>query len=135
MPVNWRGPSIAARVRVGAQKGLIVAAELVRKDVVTRILEGQKTGRMYSRRGVVHQASAPGEAPASDTGRYVNSIRTDYGQLAELVAKVVGGTNYGAALEYGTQRMAARPHMRPAMAAQRGAIEAAIARAVARAVG
>lgn len=37
-----------------------------------------KSGRIYTRRGIQHQASAPGEAPAIDTANYVNSIQTKH---------------------------------------------------------
>ena len=42
--------------------GLIVEGEA--KQSIQR---GTKSGKLYKRRSVVHQASAPGEAPASDS--------------------------------------------------------------------
>lgn len=74
----------------------------------TAIQSGPKTGEMYGK----HQASAPGEAPATDTGHLVNSIQTE--ALGEGRARVFVGAEYGAALEYGTGHIAPRPYMRPA---------------------
>jgi len=69
---------------------------------------GPHTGQMYGK----HQASAPGEAPAVDTGHLRAGIQ---GWMTSKVSAVVGVlAEYGAALEYGTTRMAARPFMTPA---------------------
>lgn len=78
---------------------------------VQGIQGGPKTGRVYRRGSVTHQASAPGQYPATDTGRLVSSVamRPD-GPDAYVV-----GTNvqYGPMLEFGTTRMAARPWLLP----------------------
>lgn len=86
------------------------------------IQKGPKTGVVYKRRNVRHQASAPGEAPATDTGRLVASGRVD--QPQSLVANLIFSADYAAALEYGTRHMAARPFMRPAGEAQRAKAKA-----------
>jgi len=67
------------------------------------------TGRMYGK----HQASAPGEAPAPDTGRLVGSVFAAPVQRVSggLRASVVVNTEYAAALEMGTEKMAARPYI------------------------
>lgn len=66
-----------------------------------------KSGREYGG----HVASAPGEAPAIDTGELINSIQTDINGLSATV-----GTNQekAAHLEFGTAHIAARPFMEPA---------------------
>jgi len=58
-----------------------------------------------------HQASAPGQYPATDTGRLVSSVR----MLPDVGTSYVVGTNveYGRWLEFGTSRMAARPWLLP----------------------
>lgn len=88
-------------------------------DTVTNarrsIQRGPKTGLTYppieGRRGAPHQASAPGQAPATDTGSLVQSIawQRQHGGYAS-------GTRlkYGAHLEFGTRNMAPRPWLRPA---------------------
>jgi HK97 gp10 family phage protein len=71
--------------------------------------------------------SAPGEAPAVDTGRLRASIshrvETDSGESAAYV-----GTNveYAPWLEFGTSRMRARPFMVPAMNRNREWIKATL---------
>lgn len=77
---------------------------------VTGVRGGAATGRIYKRKGKSHQASAPGQYPASDTGLLMRSIRSE---LLPMQATV--GTNlvYGQYLEFGTSRMAARPWLLP----------------------
>jgi HK97 gp10 family phage protein len=75
-------------------------------------MEGQKHGRIYTRGGVLHQASAPGEAPAVDTGKLKSSIFTE--MVSQFKAVVTASAEYAAMLEFGTRRMAARPFFRPA---------------------
>lgn len=130
MVVKWNGPQVVARVTQAAQRGLVRGAEEVRSEAVRLVLEPPKTGRIYRRRGVEHQASAPGEAPASDTGTLVSRIATDYADLSRLVARVGAHTEYAAHLEFGTSRMEPRPFMRPALATVSPKIEDYIAREV-----
>lgn len=71
-----------------------------------------KAGRTYVRGGVTHTASAPGSPPAIDTGKLMNAIYVKpMGRLRKAIS--TGDTEYAAALEYGTTKMAARPFMRP----------------------
>ena len=82
------------------------------------IQTGSKTGRIYRRGRKTYQASAPGEAPATDTGLLVNSIQTQAAAGA-LEATVSVGARYGLSLEMGTSKMAARPFLTPAVEAER----------------
>lgn len=133
--VNWNGPAIVARARVGLVRGITAATEDVRSEMIRLILDTPKTGRVYVRRTVAHQASAPGEPPASDTGRLVNSVTTEVlDQGSRVVGRVVVRDGKAALLEYGTARMAARPYARPALANMRGSIQATVARHVAAAI-
>jgi len=72
------------------------------------------SGRVYRRGSKIHRASAPGEPPAVDTGRLRSSITH---QVKAEGKKVIGriGTNveYARSLEFGTNKMAARPFLRP----------------------
>lgn len=77
-----------------------------------RQMEGERTGRIYLHGRVEHQASAPGEAPAVDTGFLKNSIVAQPEKPLRWVVLV--GAVYGIWLEYGTTHMAARPFMLPA---------------------
>ena len=66
---------------------------------------GPHTGRIYRRRGKPHQASAPGEYPAKDTGRLLASLKA-----ASNPQEAVIGTNmpYSKWLREGTRKMARR---------------------------
>jgi hypothetical protein len=66
-----------------------------------------KAGRTYQRKTRVHIASAPGEAPAIDSGSLIGSIQ----QVMESSLERQVGTNvfYAPFLESGTSRMEARP--------------------------
>jgi hypothetical protein len=61
----------------------------------------------------VHRASAPGEAPATDTGGLVISI---YNESRGKYAKAIGSRlDYAYYLEFGTFKMAKRPSWIPAV--------------------
>jgi len=81
------------------------------------IQSGSKTGRVYIRNGRSHRASAPGEAPATDTGALVNSIRAL--KRNRFLYRVNVGQLYGVYLEFGTSRMAPRPFLTPAVEKER----------------
>lgn len=72
-----------------------------------------KTGKPVKRRRY-HRASAPGEAPAIDTGHLVNSIRSTFPTKLKGVLNI--GAAYASFLEFGTRKMAARPFIEPAFA-------------------
>jgi len=78
---------------------------------IRRLLDtGPKTGRIYSRPGGRrHRASAPGEAPATDTGALAKSV--DYVVQSAIRMEVGDREHYGEYLEDGTRRMRARPHV------------------------
>lgn len=106
----------------------------LRGDVVKRIQRGPKTGRVYKKSSPTrtHKASAPGQAPATDTGRLVSSVIFE----VEGPATVTVGSRlaYAHYLEFGTRNIAPRPAWTPAaMEAQPKFIkrlEAAIAGAI-----
>jgi hypothetical protein len=94
----------------------------VNGDIKKRIQRGPKTGRIYLRGpgqnlSREHRASAPGEAPATDTGRLVNSI--DFKMEGPLTATVSSFLAYAAYLEFGTQNIAPRPAWVPSVEAAR----------------
>lgn len=98
------------------------AGELVRRTAfgieakIKLSMSDSKSGRMYGS----HQASAPSEAPAIDTGFLVNSIQTEADGLSAAV-----GTNaeYALPLEFGTHRMQPRPFFGPAFEAAKPEFE------------
>ena len=96
----------------------VMAGALTLEGVVKRDLNsGGRTGRTYKRGSKTHTASAPGEPPATDMGALANSFVTRKGGKGKDWAEAETGptVEYGAALEYGTSRMAPRPYMRPGL--------------------
>jgi HK97 gp10 family phage protein len=113
MTLRSKIPNVQRAIDQAAARTVLKTAMRIRNEAIRLILEGTKSGHTYKRHGVTHKASAPGEAPASDLGRLVQSIRVDHAPNS-LVARVVAGTNYAKLLELGTQTMRARPFMAPA---------------------
>lgn len=106
---------MSGEVRDEVSKAVIGTAMELRGDVVKSIQRGAKTGRVYRKYSPsrIHQASAPGQAPASDTGRLANSITFE--RVNDLTASVGSVLAYATYLEYGTSRIAPRPVFRPAV--------------------
>jgi hypothetical protein len=77
------------------------------------LITGPKSGLDYRRRGRIHIASAPGEAPAVDTGFLINSIQTEVKSDTETVVAIAA--EYAEGLEFGTDDIAERPFVRPAI--------------------
>lgn len=126
MSVNWNSPAVIAAVRQGAMQGVVQAIGIVEQHAVHLLTNPPKTGRVYRRRGVSHQASAPGEAPASDTGRLVGSRRIVFDQ-ANIRARLIFADKKAAWLEHGTRRMLPRPWARRALFEKAREIYAAVA--------
>lgn len=133
--VDGINEAIAALQRFGeigdkeAGKALDKTALKVRGDAVKSIQRGTKSGRVYERsggknRGATHRASAPGEAPATDTGALVSSIQTS---RRDLVAKVFSRLKYSHWLEFGTLYMEPRPYLAPALRANEEYLAQALA--------
>ena len=89
------------------------------------VLDLAKTGRLYKRpNDGFHRASAPGEAPADDTGKLVSSIVTQ--RKSVLTWQVRVRAAYGLFLELGTRKIAPRPFLKPALDQQTRAFMSAI---------
>lgn len=87
------------------------AAFIIEATAKKKISHGSRTGRVYrlyrgGQRPIIHKASAPGEPPKTDTGRLVNSIRTNFYALR---AEIGSDVKYSAFLETGTSKMQPRP--------------------------
>lgn len=100
------------------------------ESAVKRLLSLPGTGHVYDTRfytdsaGRVrpvghrppHQASAPGEPPATDTGLLRASIRHELAvEDDELAAYIGSDLNYSEYLELGTHKMAPRPFLTPSL--------------------
>lgn len=111
--MQWND-ALAGQIEAAAMRGVTRWIGLVDQRAVDLILSGAKTGRKYRRRGITHQASAPGEPPASDTGTLVRNRET---QL--IPERLAGRLKFMAAhaimLELGTRNMAPRPFARRAL--------------------
>jgi len=87
------------------------AATIDAKGLMIGILSEPGKGRVY-RKGatVTHRASAPGQSPAPDTGRLRGSTQGEVFATAEGALGIVSvNTEYAAALELGTEKIAPRP--------------------------
>ncbi len=96
------------------QEVLLGGGQLIRGEAIRSIQSGAKSGKTYKRYNPTrtHKASAPGEAPASDTGFLVSNIRV---KDEKDVVQVRSEASYSKFLEYGTSKMLARPFLFPAM--------------------
>jgi len=93
-------------------KGIAKTVIEARNFIVKKIQAGG-TGRVYQKYNPsrTHQASSPGEAPATDTGKLVNSV---YMETKPLEATVGSRLAYAKYLEFGTFNMQPRPVWLPA---------------------
>jgi hypothetical protein len=129
MTVTWNGSATLAAVRAGVVTGLQRGVEALRAEATSLVLNTPKTGRFYGK----HQASAPGEPFASDTGDLLASASTSVDPAA-LTANLNYSSDHAAAMEYGTAKIAPRPYARPSIVNTRDAITADIAEEIGRAL-
>jgi len=97
---------------------VMATSQDVRTHAIRAIQGGPKNGREYKLNNPrrTHRASAPGQAPATDTGRLVQSITAN---ITGLTAEVSANVQYAAPLEFGTVNMEPRPFLQPALDAQK----------------
>lgn len=123
---------LSREAQAGVDKAVQATGLEVRGDIVKRIQRGPASGQVYDSifrmingRAVpigpragnnlspTHQASAPGEAPASDTGALARSI--NYKREGAMSASVGSDLAYAAMLEFGTKNIEPRPAWIPAL--------------------
>ncbi|HEY5412057.1 MAG TPA: hypothetical protein VIJ94_15150 [Caulobacteraceae bacterium] len=130
MTVTWDSTLLEAKLREACYRGVVAGVEMVLTEGTRLILSPPKTGKIYVRRGIKHQASAPGEPPASDTGRLAGSANAIYPNQADLF-QVIGYANwstiYARPLELGSENVDPRPFARPALDSCTPAIQGGIA--------
>tara|TARA_Y100001972_G_C7564371_1_gene283396 strand:+ start:43 stop:486 length:444 start_codon:yes stop_codon:yes gene_type:complete len=87
--------------------------QLIRGEAIRSIQSGPKSGRTYEKYNPrrTHKASAPGQAPASDTGNLVSQIMSVADGKNTLVES---RAEYSKFLEFGTSKMLPRPFLFPA---------------------
>lgn len=87
------------------------AADKMANEMKKSILSGAKSGRQYYSNGRRHTSSAPGQAPANNTGALVRSIKVS---KERNKANISISKNYALFLEFGTSKMRPRPFIIPA---------------------
>jgi HK97 gp10 family phage protein len=81
------------------------------KQMKEKIPESVKQATLYMHNQVKESIARGINAPvAVDTGRFVNSV--DFESTGENEAKVFSELEYAKFIEYGTSKMASRPHFR-----------------------
>ena len=144
--VLLRFSSLPTDIGVEVRKAINQSVLMVQADA-RRSIERPSGGKIYVRKKAkrgkrgfgrgskteIHIASKPGDAPNKDNGDLIKYL---------IVSKVKGNTRkgysayvkslapYSMDLEYGTNRMAARPFLRPALAKNAPKIEKLIFNAV-----
>lgn len=129
MTVSWNGQQVLAAVRGATVTGLQRGVEAVHAEATSLILSTPKSGRWYGK----HQASAPGEPFASDTGDLLNSATTSV-DPANLTANLNFSSDHALVMEYGSAKVSPRSYARPALAAKQGEIVADIASEIGKAL-
>lgn len=85
-------------------------------QVVDNKIRQRGTGRVYRRGGISHQASSPGQPPATDTGALRLSMSQEITREGgDVVGRLTANSEYALALEKGTSKMAARPFLIPSL--------------------
>lgn len=142
MSVTWYGGGMMERIRAAAMAGVVEALGIVEDHAVDLILNTPKTGKVYTTRFFTqgsgpnrvvipygtrppHQASAPGEPPASDSGTLVNARRTEL-IPDRLAGRLIFSAKHAVYQQYGTDRIEPRPWADRALNEKRADIEAAI---------
>jgi HK97 gp10 family phage protein len=114
--VNRRLERRVKKANRDIEKLVKLGTGLVRNTAVNNIQGGVKSGKIYKRGTKTHQASAPGEYPASDTGDLAASISQSYIRRGhQHIGKTTASMEYGKHLEYGTMNMQSRPFMFPSL--------------------
>ncbi|MFZ6028037.1 MAG: hypothetical protein ACOYYS_10005 [Chloroflexota bacterium] len=122
--VENRIPELTGTIRQHTADLTMKTALKIQGRVRTGMAE-PKTGQVYLRRGKSHQASAPGEMPAVDTGNLTNSVQVE--RMPDGVSTAVyTAAEYAEVLEFGGVRIRPRPFMTPAAEAEINDFNAAI---------
>jgi hypothetical protein len=99
------------------QAAAIVGRTIKRIEARAKLkMSEPKSGRVYHRgkHGArVHQASAPGQAPAVDTGNLKAGVQSS--MIGKTTGEVAVYPDYGLYLELGTHAIAPRPFLGPSV--------------------
>lgn len=123
---------IGADAEKAVEKAIAATGLEIITGVKKRIQRGPKTGKTYTRGNIAHVASAPGEAPATDTGTLASSPYFE--QNGKLSVTVGSRLAYAAYLEFGTTKIAPRPSWTPETELARPKMKSRIEKALAQVV-
>lgn len=102
----------ADRLTQGMVERGVRAASQEGETLTKGLLSQPGQGKIYDRGTYSHRASAPGDAPAPDTGRLRNSTSHDVVATATgAIGTVSVNTEYAAGLELGTEKIQPRPYL------------------------
>lgn len=120
----WKGKEVSKEIdRVSHDR--LEALGFLLDTEIKKTLSKKGTGRTYVRRGRVHVASAPGKSPVIWWGGLVGSIYSIVTSVGSMDLLHIGTPlDYGPALEFGTEDMAARPWLGITLEASRPMIKA-----------
>jgi len=109
--LNWLGKKVGSEVV--AQTGTVLTkGAIMVTNQIKKLMREPKSGTRYKGKRRITRSSAPGEAPAVQTGRLRASIHY---KAPDPLTRLIGtNLDYGYWLEIGTSKMAARPFLRPA---------------------
>jgi hypothetical protein len=135
--VNRALAAFGREVAADVSKAVVATALEALTDVRKAIQGPPKTGREYPRGANgdnIHRASAPGEAPATDTGALVNSIYIT--EIDALTYAIGSRLEYAFVLEFGwgpDKEGTKRPSWIPAAARAQPRLEKRLRRIIAKA--
>lgn len=144
---------IPDELKPAIEEEMVHAGNLIRNSILRKLQSGSKSGRTYLfrpakpgevptsfrkapqghfypvvKRSTPHQASAPGESPATDTGELVSRI-VSLAQNGGVETGALTGQNHVPIwLEKGTSYMKARPYFEPSVRESEPEIEDNVAR-------
>jgi hypothetical protein len=108
-----RIPDIMKIIVNGISEAVQAVPALIENDIKANMMKPHG-GRIYKRRTVTHQASAPGEAPAVDGSALINSFQKKSPDA--MHSEIYSEEEYSLALELGRpeHNLEPRPYMVPA---------------------
>jgi HK97 gp10 family phage protein len=140
LPVKWYSTQQEVRIRNAADRGARKAATILKNELVRLIVETPKSGRItsikYGRRlksgnrviKSIKRASAPGEPPASQSGKLLRSIQIVTSRITGVLVRI--SAPHARWLERGTKKMEPRPFIRPAIANKKIEMKEAMAQPI-----
>ena len=103
---------ISVTVPINTKREMTKIITEMDSDVKKTIQKGGRSGRIYGKRR--HQASAPGEAPKTDSGQLVAGFNFDVKVTnKKIIGQLRNISSHAAAVEFKPKADGGRPFMRP----------------------